>query len=70
METLTDLSRQRDNLCRTLLTEQAKLEALKYDPMINVTVSEEELRSQTTVQAYENIQFEISNVEEKKLRLS
>lgn len=55
MMTLTDLSRQHDDLNKTFLAKQVELEALKSNLMNNLTVSEEELRRQATVQTYEAI---------------
>lgn len=55
IKTLTNLSRQNDDLTKTFLAKQAKLEALKSDPMNNLTIREEELWRHTTFQAYKAI---------------
>lgn len=65
MKTITNLFRQHDDLNKTFLAKQTQLEALKSDPVNNLTVSEEELWRHTTLQAYDIIQLEMRDVKEK-----
>lgn len=69
IKTIAELSRQQDDLNKTLLAKQEKLEALEYDPPNDVVISEEELCRQAIVQAYKVIRLEIRNIKEKIISL-
>lgn len=58
MKTITDLSRQCDDLNETFMAKQVVLEGLKSNPSNNLIVSEEDLRRQATAEVYEAIQLE------------
>lgn len=68
IKTIAELSRQEDDLNKTLLSKQAKLEALEYDPPNDVIISKEELCRQAIVQAYKVIQLDIE-ISRKRLSL-
>lgn len=64
MKRIIDLSHQWDKLDRNLIAQQSELEALDACLINKITLNEDELRRQATLQAYEAIQHKIREAKE------